>query len=103
MRAVKNSPLLPPKQLPGAARKRKRASRGLSEARQIAACYYSSQVPWNGVCLRVNTSPAEEAKALRFANIVRAIKGVEAAGLQVCAVEITLSGSINISTTAPRI
>jgi hypothetical protein len=39
-------------------------------------------------------------KRLRFApeEIVRAIAGVEAAGLQVCGVEITSTGSIKIST-----
>jgi hypothetical protein len=41
-------------------------------------------------------------KALRFtpADIVHAIEGVEAAGLQVCAVEITRTGAIKISTGA---
>ena len=39
-------------------------------------------------------------EALRFTtdDIVRAIEGVEAAGLPVCVVEITLAGSIKIST-----
>ena len=41
-------------------------------------------------------------KPLRFtpADIVRAIEGVEAAGLQICAVEITPTGAIKISTGA---
>jgi hypothetical protein len=40
---------------------------------------------------------------LRFtpSDIVRAINGVEAAGLQVYGVEITLTGAINISTQPP--
>jgi hypothetical protein len=41
-------------------------------------------------------------KALHFmpADMVHAIKSVEAAGLQVCAVEITRTGAIKISTGA---
>ena len=52
---------------------------------------------------KVSAEPNERLKRLRFTpeEIVRAIAGVEAAGLQVSGVEITSTGSIKIS-TGPR-
>ena len=52
---------------------------------------------------KVSAGPNERLKRLRFTpeEIVRAIAGVEAAGLQVYSVEITSTGSIKI-TTGPR-
>ena len=49
-------------------------------------------------------NPSDSRKPLRFTSteIVRTIEAVQAAGLTVYGVEITLTGAINITTQPPR-
>ena len=51
---------------------------------------------------RTNQKDGREALRFRPGDIVRAIDAVQAAGLTVYGVEITLAGAINISTQPPR-